>query len=73
MKSLAVLLLLGLVSAEEVKRIPAGVEHYNNMNTFDQPVEQLEFHYNEDPHTAPDPLAGKTYMTSTEARYNRDG
>jgi len=73
MKSLAVLLLLGLVSAEEAKRIPAGVEHYDNMNTFSTPVEQLEFHYNEDPHTAPNPLAGNPYMTSTEARYNRDG
>lgn len=32
------------------------------------PVYPLEFHFNEDPHSVPDPIAGKKYMTSTQAK-----
>ena len=31
------------------------------------PVSVAEFHFNEDPHSVPDPLAGKAYLTSTQA------
>merc|ERR1712010_161246 len=33
------------------------------------PVYPLEFHFNEDPHSVPDPIAGKKYMTPTQAKY----
>lgn len=33
------------------------------------PVYPLEYHFNEDPHSVPDPIAGKKYMTATQAKY----
>ena len=33
------------------------------------PVWPSEFGFNEDPHSVPTPLAGKSYMTSTQAKY----
>ena len=35
------------------------------------PIYPLEFHFNEDPHSVPDPIAGKKYMTSTGAKLIR--
>lgn len=35
------------------------------------PIYPLEFHFNEDPHSVPDPIAGKKYMTSTQAKLLR--
>jgi len=32
------------------------------------PIYPGEFHFNEDYHSVPDPLSGKPYMTSTQAR-----
>ena len=34
-------------------------------------VYPLEFHFNEDYHSVPDPISGKPYMTSTQARLLR--
>jgi len=34
-------------------------------------VYPLEYHFNEDPHSVPDPIAGKKYMTATQAKYVR--
>mgnify|MGYP000032125368 CR=1 FL=1 len=36
------------------------------------PVYTQDFHFNEDPHSVPEPLAGKPYLTSTQARLFRD-
>ena len=36
------------------------------------PVYPQEFHFNEDPHSVPTPLAGKPYMTSTMAKTLKD-
>ena len=33
------------------------------------PVYTQEYHFNEDPHSVPNPLAGKAYMTTTQAKY----
>ena len=33
------------------------------------PVYPLEYHFNEDPHSVPDPIAGKKYLTATQAKY----
>ena len=33
------------------------------------PVYVQDFHFNEDPNSVPNPLAGKPYMTSTQAKY----
>lgn len=33
------------------------------------PVYVQDFHFNEDPHSVPNPLAGKPYMTATQAKY----
>ena len=35
------------------------------------PVYPLEYHFNEDPHSVPNPIAGKKYMTATQAKYIR--
>jgi len=32
------------------------------------PVYPLEYHFNEDYHSVPDPISGKPYMTSTHAK-----
>merc|ERR1712178_508331 len=59
MKSIAV---LALFSSAQALR----------MTTPDgSPVYPLEFHFNEDPHSVPDPIAGKKYMTATQAKYLR--
>ena len=36
------------------------------------PVYVQDFHWNEDPHSVPNPLAGKPYMTATQAKYLRE-
>ena len=56
MKSIATALLLSMVAAT-----PDG-----------SPVYPLEFHFNEDPHSVPDPIAGKKYLTSTQAKTIRN-
>ena len=33
------------------------------------PVYVGEFHFNEDPHSVPNPIAGKPYLTATQAKY----
>merc|ERR1719454_2736363 len=55
--SLAALLLISSASAIKT---PEG-----------HPIYPLEFHFNEDPHSVPDPIAGKKYMTATQAKYLR--
>jgi len=37
------------------------------------PVYTQSYHYNEDPHSVPNPLAGKRYLTSTQAKLIADG
>ena len=54
--SLAVLALVSTTQAIRMKT-PDG-----------SPVYPLEYHFNEDPHSVPDPIAGKKYMTSTQAK-----
>lgn len=53
--SLAVAALLSTSAASET---PEG-----------HPVYPAEFHFNEDPHSLPNPIAGKKYMTTTQAKY----
>ena len=55
MKSIAILALLGAVSAV----------HMNKK----APVRSGQPHWNEDPNSIPDPLKGKPYLTSTQARF----
>ena len=46
----------------------------NAINTPDgYPVYPLEYHWNEDPHSVPSPIAGKPYMTSTQAKLEKNG
>ena len=33
------------------------------------PIYVHEFHFNEDPHSVPNPIAGKPYLTATQAKY----
>jgi len=47
-----------LISSTAAIRTPDG-----------SPVYVSDFHFNEDPHSAPNPIAGKPYMTSTQAKY----
>ena len=47
-----------LIASAAAIRTPDGV-----------PVYVQSFHFNEDPHSVPNPLAGKPYMTSTQAKY----
>ena len=54
MKTIAALALFGGVSAIQVNKAPIYSAHP---------------HWNEDPHSIPDPLAGQTYLTSTQARF----
>ena len=56
MKSIAVIALLSTAQAIRMKT-PDG-----------SPIYPLEYHFNEDPHSVPDPIAGKPYMTSTQAK-----
>lgn len=49
-----------LISTTKAIKTPDGV-----------PVHNLEFHFNEDPHSSPEPLAGNPYMTATQAKYLR--
>jgi len=60
MKSVSVAVLCALFSAttQAVKiSTPDG-----------SPIYPLEYHFNEDPHSVPDPIAGKKYMTTTQAK-----
>ena len=59
--SLAVLALISTASAVRVAT-PDG-----------SPVYVADFHWNEDPNSVPNPLAGKPYMTSTGAKLLREG
>ena len=47
-----------LISSTAAIRTPDG-----------SPVYVQDFHFNEDPHSVPNPLAGKPYMTTTQAKY----
>ena len=49
-----------LVSSAAAVRTPDG-----------SPIYPLEYHFNEDPHSVPSPIAGKPYMTTTQAKYIR--
>ena len=49
-----------LISATAAVKTPDG-----------SPVWPQEFHFNEDPHSVPTPIAGKPYMTATQAKYIR--
>ena len=61
MKSVS-LAILALVSSAQAVR----------MTTPDgSPVHVAEFHFNEDPNSVPEPLAGKPYLTSTQAKLLR--
>jgi len=63
MKSISVIALLLVSSAEGIRMTtPDGYQVY-----------PLEYHFNEDYHSVPDPLSGKPYMTSTQARLMRGG
>ena len=42
-------------------------------NAHPSPVVPLSYHWNEDPHSVPAPLAGNPYLTSTQARYLANG
>jgi len=63
MKSVS-LAILALISTAQAVRVstPDGY-----------PVYVSEFHFNEDPHSAPNPVAGKPYLTSTEAKLVANG
>jgi len=63
MKSVS-LAILALISTAQAVRVstPDG-----------SPVHVAEFHFNEDPHSVPEPLAGKPYITSTEAKLIANG
>jgi len=56
--SIAVLALVSSAQAVKVRDL---------YNTWSTPIQPQSYHYNEDPHSVPDPLAGKDYMTSTQA------
>lgn len=56
MKSIAVIALLSTAQAIRMKT-PDG-----------SPVYPGEYQINEDPHSVPDPIAGKKYLTSTQAK-----
>ena len=60
--STAVLALLGAASAQSAPN-----------NAHPAPVYPLDFHWNEDYHSVPNPLAGKAYLTSTQAKYIANG
>ena len=55
--SIAVAALLGLSSAAKVAQ--------------KEPVRPLQYHWNEDPNSVPDPLFGASQMSSTKAKYWR--
>jgi len=59
------------VSAAVMALVSTGKAQYYD-NAHPKPVRPLAFHWNEDPHSVPDPLSGRGYMTSTMARYLRD-
>ena len=59
--SLAVIALLSTVQGARLKT-PDG-----------SPIYPSEFHFNEDPHSVPDPIAGKKYMTTTQAKLIKNG
>ena len=63
MKSVS-LAILALISTAQAVRVstPDG-----------SPVYVSEFHFNEDPHSAPNPVAGKPYLTSTQAKLVANG
>merc|ERR1719453_1671222 len=58
MKQQITLAIVALISTSSAIKTPDG-----------SPVYPLEFHFNEDPHSVPDPIAGKKYMTTTQAKY----
>ena len=62
MKSVS-LAILALISGSSAVRVvtPDG-----------SPVYVGEFHWNEDPHSVPNPIAGKPYITSTMAKLIRN-
>ena len=52
----------------------AAFELTNALKTPDgSPIYPLEYHWNEDPHSVPSPIAGKRYLTSTQAKLERKG
>ena len=63
MKSVS-LAILALISTAQAVRVstPDG-----------SPVYVSEFHFNEDPHSAPNPVSGKPYLTSTQAKLVANG
>ena len=60
--STAVLVLIGTVNAQSAPN-----------SAHPAPVYPLDFHWNEDYHSVPNPLNGKPYLTSTQAKYVRNG
>merc|ERR1712086_273331 len=62
MKSFAVFALIANISAIRIQDTELG-----------EPVVPLEYHWNEDPHSVPNPLVKKKNFTSTVARYYREG
>ena len=64
MKSIALVLLLSSSSAIRVNDVAP--------DTHPNPVRPLAFHWNEDPHSVPDPMNGKAYQTSTQARFKAE-
>ena len=63
MKSYQSIAVVALISTSSATKISTPDGH---------PVYPLEYHFNEDPHSVPDPLSGKRYMTATQAKYARN-
>ena len=65
--SVSALALLNLVSAHKLKNRgdPPPIIWFNQPSL----ISPQTYHWNEDPHSVPDPMEGKHYVTSTQAKY----